>query len=50
MKQVSLPDKRRRDKTSAEFGEALMVYLGRKADRTLMEYTTFQNKLRELVS
>ena len=47
---MTLSDKKRRDKTSSEFGEALAVYLGRKADRTLMEYTCFKNKLRELVS
>jgi hypothetical protein len=46
--QVTLPKKRRRDKTSAQFGEALMSYLGRKADRSIIKYTTFQQSLREL--
>ena len=46
---MTLSDKKRRDKTSSEFGEALAVYLGRKADRSLMEYTCFNSKLRELV-
>ena len=45
---VALVHKRRRDKTSEEFGDALMCYLGRKAERSTMEYTTFQHSLREL--
>ena len=39
---MKLLNKKRRDKTSSEFGEALMTYLGRKADRSIMEYTIFQ--------
>ena len=31
------------------FDEALMTYLGRKADRSVMEYHTFQQSLRELI-
>ena len=40
---------KRRDKTSPEFGESLMAYLGRKAERTVSEYCTFQRSLREVV-
>ena len=47
--QEILPNKKRRDKTSAEFGDALMSYLGKKADRSVMEYATFQQSLRELI-
>ena len=46
--QVVLPNKKRRDKTSTEFGEALMVFLGKKADRSIMEYSAFQNSLTKL--
>ena len=46
--QVTLPTKKRRDKTANEFGESLMCYLGRKADRAVMEYQTFQATLREI--
>ena len=45
-----MPNKKRRDKNSIEFGEALMVYLGRKAGRSVLEYTAFQKTLRELAS
>ena len=43
-----MPNKKRRDKTAAEFGDALMAYLGKKVDRNVMEYETFQQSLREL--
>ena len=43
-----LPLNKRRDKLSGEFAEALMFYLGRKADRSMMEYATFQKCLKEL--
>ena len=47
--QVTQPNKKRRDKTAAEFGDSLMSYLGRKAERTFFEFTTFQKILREIV-
>ena len=43
-----MPNKKRRDKTAAEFGDTLMTYLGRKANRSVMEYDTFKQSLREL--
>ena len=46
--QVTLQNKRRRDKTAAEFAEALMSYLGRKSDRSIMNYESFQQSLKEL--
>ena len=46
--QVTMPNKKRRDKTAAEFGDALMTFLGKKMDRNTMEYDTFQQSLREL--
>ena len=46
--QVMMANKKRRDKTAYEFGESLMVYLGRKADRSVLEYQAFQQSLREL--
>ena len=47
--QVAQINKKRRDKTAREFGESLMVYLGKKADRTVAEYSSFQRSLREIV-
>ena len=47
--QVSLAGNKRRDKTAAEFGSALMAYLGKKADRNLSEYNTFKQSLRDVV-
>ena len=43
-----MANKKRRDKNSAKFGYSLMAYLGKKADRNIMEYVTFQQSLREL--
>ena len=43
--QVTMPNKKRRDKTSEEFGESLMVYLGKKADKTVIEYEKFKESL-----
>ena len=47
--QVAQINKKRRDKTAREFGESLMVYMGKKADRTVAEYSSFQRSLREIV-
>ena len=46
--QVTLLNKRRRDKTAAEFADALMSYLGRKSDRSILRYELFQQSLRDL--
>ena len=43
-----MPNKKRRDKTATEFGESLMSYLGKKAERIVMDYSKFQQSLREL--
>ena len=43
--QVTLPSKKRRDKTESEFGESLMVYLGKKSDKSVIEYTKFKESL-----
>ena len=45
---VTMPNKKRRDKTAEEFGDALMIFLGKKVDRSAMDYDTFQQSLREL--
>ena len=39
--------KKRRDKIAGEFGASLMSYLGKKADRVTMGYSTFQQCLRK---
>ena len=44
-----MPNKKRRDKTASEFGDALMTFLGKKVDRSITEYIVFQQSLRELV-
>ena len=46
--QVVLNKKKRKDKTAQEFGETLMAYLGKRQDRMVMEYSTFQNSLRDI--
>ena len=48
--QVTLKDRKRRDKTAEEFADSLMAYLGKKGDRTVMEYETFRRSLRALGS
>ena len=46
--QVTLPTGKRRDKNAKEFGEALMVFLGKKADSsTTLDYNTFKSSLRK---
>ncbi|QQP50794.1 Hypothetical protein FKW44_011922, partial [Caligus rogercresseyi] len=40
--QVTLPSGKRRMKTAQEFGDALMAYLGKRSDRTTLEYAKFQ--------
>ena len=46
--QVTLPAGKRRDKNAKEFGEALMVFLGKKADSsTTLDYNTFKSSLRK---
>jgi hypothetical protein len=47
--QVTLPSGKRRDKTPVEFGSALMTFLGRRGDRTTLEYSQFQESLKKLV-
>ena len=45
---VTMANKKKRDKTPEEFGEAMMVFLGKKSDRVTMEYNSFQNSLEKL--
>ncbi|QQP38893.1 Hypothetical protein FKW44_019596 [Caligus rogercresseyi] len=46
--QVTLPSGKRRMKTAQEFGDALMAYLGKRSDRTTLEYAKFQESLERL--
>ena len=39
------PNGERRMKTALEFGEALMYFLGKRNDRTMIEYNKFQESL-----
>ncbi|KAJ8397113.1 hypothetical protein AAFF_G00009670 [Aldrovandia affinis] len=47
---VTLPSGKRRMKTVQEFGDALTSYLGRRSDRTTLEYEKFQQSLDRLAS
>ena len=46
--QVTAKDKKRRDKTAVEFGEALKVYLGKREERIQLDYSAFKKSLREI--
>ena len=43
--QVTLPTKKRRDKTADEFAASLMAYLEKKSDKATMEYNMFKHSL-----
>ena len=43
--QVKLPNKKRKDKNSEEFGASLMTFLGKKADDDVMDYNLFKSSL-----
>ena len=45
--QVTLPNNRRRDKTSQEFGNSLMAFLRKRAESVAMEYSLFRSSLRK---
>ena len=47
--QITMKNKMHRDKTAIEFGGALMVYLGKKADSSVLEYSSFQRSLRDVI-
>ena len=42
------PNGERKMKTALEFGEALMSFLGKRNDRTMIEYNKFQETLNKL--
>ena len=48
--QVTLPNKKRRDKTTMEFVDSLMSFLGKKAESTAMEYNLFKTSLQKFSS
>ena len=45
---ITLPNKKKRDKTAEEFGEAMMTFLGKQSDQIYMDYTVFQRNLEKL--
>ena len=45
---VTQPNGKRRTKTAVEFGEALMAFLGKRSDRTMLHYNKFQETLDRL--
>jgi hypothetical protein len=48
--QITLPTGKRRDKTAGEFGQALKCFLGKRADRSMLEYSKFVESLDKLVT
>ena len=46
--QVVLPNMKSRDKSNEDFGEALVIFLGKKANRAVMEYLAFKHHLTKL--
>ena len=46
---VTMPNKKKRDKTAEEFGEALMAFLGRREDQISMDYSVFRTSLDKLM-
>lgn len=48
--QVTLPNKKRRDKTPEEFGDALRSYLGKRSEVRNLEYQTFEESLSKMCS
>ena len=43
--QVTLPNKKRRDKSAVEFTDSLMAYLGRKTNKKAFDYHLFSKSL-----
>ena len=43
--QITLPSKKRREKTAQEFADSLMAYLGKRSDKATMEYSMFRISL-----
>ena len=43
--QVTLPSKKRRDKTAQEYGESMMSYLGKREDYVCLELEKFRDSL-----
>ena len=42
--QITLPSKKRREKTAQEFADSLVTYLGKKSDKATMEYNMFMDQ------
>lgn len=47
--QVTLPSGKRRDKSPVEFGEALKAFLGKKGDRSALDYSSFRESMEKFV-
>ena len=45
---VTLPNKKKRDKTAEEFGRGQMVFLGKQSDQISMNYSVLQSSLEKL--
>ena len=42
--------KKRRDKSAEEFGERLMVFLGKKEEKAILEYDRFVSSLEKMLT
>ena len=47
---ITQPNKRRRDKTADEFGESLMIFLGKKTDQEMMDYSVFKSTIEKFTA
>ena len=45
---VTMPNKKKRDKTVAEIAEALMAFLGKQSEQIYMDYNVFKSSLDKL--
>ena len=48
--QITLPNKKRRDKNAYEFSESLMAFLGRKSSKSVIGYSVFKESLEKCSS
>ena len=50
MMQVMMPNQKRRDKSAEEFGESLVVSLGKKEGKVILEYDRFVSSLEKMLT
>ena len=50
MVQVTMPNQKRMDKSAEEFGESLMVFLGKKEEKAILEYDRLASSLEKMLT